>query len=195
MGPSTKVKPRRKRFRKPSKGTWIAVGLVCLFFTLIGRFVIVPVESSGRPIPKKCTLEERALFTDLLEERKKYGMSCDTLIQINTEYVEKIKPIFQEKCMNCHGSPTELPLYSFFPPASWLIRHDMSEAKEHLDMTHDFPFGGEHSAYKNFEGLMEIAENGEMPPFQYKIMHWKSGLTKEESNVIIDWAKRSQSKL
>ncbi|MBK9039223.1 MAG: heme-binding domain-containing protein [Bdellovibrionales bacterium] len=66
----------------------------------------------------------------------------DQLSRINELYKDKVKPIFQKKCFDCHSQNTQYPLVLQIPGARQLIDGDIEEAKEHLDFTNDFPFGG-----------------------------------------------------
>lgn len=119
------------------------------------------------------------------------GPSPDQLTKINTEYLKKIKPIFQNKCLACHGTGISLPWYSVIPGPKQLIESDIAEAKEHMDMTNDFPFGGHGSPADDLEALKRTVLEGTMPPFRYKIMHWRSGLSVEEKARIINWIEDS----
>ncbi|HKY64548.1 MAG TPA: heme-binding domain-containing protein [bacterium] len=106
-------------------------------------------------------------------------------------------PIFSAKCLMCHGVVPKFPLYAKVPPSSWLIRHDMEEAKEHMDMSFGFPFHGK-EAKNPQEALSEVAEvvrEDEMPPFIYKIMHWHSSLTDEEKKIILSWTNQGMGAL
>jgi len=61
---------------------------------------------------------------------------------INESYLATVKPVFRKSCFDCHSSNTNYPWYSNLPGAKQLIQNDIAEAKEHLDMSKDFPFQG-----------------------------------------------------
>ncbi|MCB0406674.1 MAG: heme-binding domain-containing protein [Bdellovibrionales bacterium] len=128
-------------------------------------------------------------------EEPKESFEKKNLKSINQEYVLKVKPIFESKCFDCHGINTEKPWYYVFPGIKQMINHDISEAKEHMDMVNDFPFGGHGSPREDLEALKETVENESMPPLQYKIMHWNSLLTKEEKKIISEWIGEGLKKL
>ncbi|HKX12671.1 MAG TPA: heme-binding domain-containing protein [bacterium] len=118
--------------------------------------------------------------------------TCDALKAVGAAYEKNILPIFSAKCLMCHGVVPKFPLYAKVPPSSWLIRHDMEEAKEHMDMSFGFPFRGK-DAKTPMEALTEIAEvvrEDEMPPVVYKIMHWHSSLSDAEKKAILDWTNQ-----
>lgn len=157
--------------------------------TLVLRFIEVEVPAPAKtPPPKKCLAGEAAQpGTDAQGEPL---ATCAELDAINQAYLRDIKPIFAAKCLMCHGVVAKMPLYAKVPPSSWLVRYDIKEAQEHLDMSFDFPFVGKPTdvPQDGLEEVIEVVQEASMPPFIYKIMHWHSGLTPEESKKILDWA-------
>lgn len=110
---------------------------------------------------------------------------------INQAYLKKIKPIFQMKCLDCHGTASSLPWYSKIPGPKGIIERDIREAHKHMDMDNDFPFGGHGSPQEDLYEIKEVVHDNSMPPFQYKLLHWRSGLTAEEKNKILNWIDES----
>lgn len=123
----------------------------------------------------------------------KLGPSCEALQNINQKYVQMVKPIFTQKCLMCHGdsSGQTYPLYVVVPPASWLVAQDLREAKEKMDMNFDFPFQGHGAPKDDLEKVAQVAENGSMPPLQYKALHWQAGLTTQEKKMVLEWVQNS----
>jgi hypothetical protein len=113
------------------------------------------------------------------------------LEQINLNYQKNVKTIFQKKCMTCHTSQTEYPFFYHWPIAKKIIDDDVAESKKHLDMTNGFPFGGHGNPVEDLEAIKKSVFDGSMPPLRYRMMHWGSGLTKSEIDLIIDWVNES----
>lgn len=113
----------------------------------------------------------------------------DRLAQVNESYVRDVKPIFLKKCMDCHSDQTRFPWYSSIPGVEQLIQSDIKEAKEHIDMSKDFPFAGHGEPIEDLEELLETVNTGSMPPLRYKILHWGSGLTETEKKTIRQWIR------
>lgn len=109
------------------------------------------------------------------------------LVQINLSYQKNIKPIFVKKCFDCHGTITEFPWYYQVPGIKQLMDSDIKEAKEHLDMTNDFPFGGHGDPISDLKSLKKSIENGTMPIFMYRLMHPNSKLTNNEQQILFKW--------
>lgn len=123
--------------------------------------------------------------------------TCEALKAVGAAYEKNVLPIFAAKCLMCHGVVAKIPLYAELPPTSFLVEHDIEEAKEHVDMSFGFPFYGK-DAKTPMEALTEVAEvvrENEMPPTIYKIMHWHSSLTTEEKKTILTWANEGMGAL
>lgn len=167
--------------------------ILFLAYTMITRFVMIDHdEAIGSAPPYPCAAE----INEARPGEQYYP--CQTLEAINQTYLTEIKPIFEAKCLMCHGAVKKVPLYSKIPPSSWLVEYDIKEAKEELNMLWDIPFHGEYGEKgqkKALEEIQEVVEEGTMPPLEYKIMHWKSELNKREREKIIFWVMNSIKKL
>ncbi len=117
------------------------------------------------------------------------------LRRIDALYGERVKSIFQKKCFDCHGVGNPLPWYSSIPGARHLIQRDIRVAKEHMDMSRDFPFGGHGSPMEDLESLEGVLENGLMPPLRYRVMHWGSGLSEADIEIIRGWLNEGRTLL
>lgn len=165
--------------------------LILVAYILATRFVSIETTSiSEQPPPIKCLSEGEART-----HHAKLTYSCRTLEAINEEYLKEIKPIFQRKCLMCHGQVQRLPLYTQVWPSSLLVSRNATEAKEEIDMRFNYPFNAGKDPEEVFEHLTHVVEDGSMPPFIYKVMHWKSGLTTTEAEKILAWIKFGQSEL
>lgn len=119
----------------------------------------------------------------------------ELLKQINTDYLVRVRPIFQKSCFDCHGNTTRYPWYYRMPGAKQLIDHDIQESKEHLDMSVDFPFKGHGSPKEDLQAIRESVEKGEMPPFRYFILHSGAKLKDAEKKAVTEWATRGMDLL
>jgi hypothetical protein len=109
---------------------------------------------------------------------------------INEEYKKKIKPIFEQKCMDCHSSKTQWPWYHKIPGIKQLLDHDVAEGREHIDFSNDFPFEGHGTPYEDIHAIHKAIEEDSMPPFEYRLMHPNSKLNTQEKQTVLEWAKR-----
>ncbi len=117
------------------------------------------------------------------------------LRRVDALYGERVKPIFQKKCFDCHGVGNPLPWYSRIPGPKQLIERDIRVAKEHMDMSRDFPFGGHGSPLEDLQSLQGVLEDGSMPPLRYRVMHWGSGLSEADIETIQEWLNEGMTLL
>ncbi len=119
----------------------------------------------------------------------------DAYNSINSEYIKNIKPIFEKKCFDCHGKIKKYPWYYSIPGVKQMIDYDIREAKEHIDMSINFPFRSHESPLQDLESLKEVAIEGDMPPFRYLLGHWDTRLSEDEKQTLIRWSDNSIAKL
>jgi hypothetical protein len=110
---------------------------------------------------------------------------------VNNNYQFRVKGIFKEKCMDCHGIPETYPWYYKVPGTKQMMDYDIQEAQEHLDMTNDFPFGGHGTPLSDLKELRKTVKKDSMPPFQYWIFHPDSRLNDEEKQIVLQWIEQS----
>ena len=107
--------------------------------------------------------------------------------QTNQAYRERVKVIFEKKCFDCHGTIAEFPWYYKIPGVKQLMDRDIREAKEHLDMTGDFPFGGHGDPVSDLKSIKKSIEEDTMPIFMYRLTHPDSKLTEAERKIVYKW--------
>ncbi len=111
--------------------------------------------------------------------------------QINDGF-QMLKPVFEDGCFDCHSNQTDYPWYHSLPIIKgWLDGH-IAEARDELDMSNGFPFGGHHK--RQADNLLKIKreiESGAMPLKSYRIMHWGAAPNGDEKDSIYAWVDRS----
>lgn len=117
------------------------------------------------------------------------------LASINERYLSNVKPIFENKCFDCHGKQTRFPWYQQIPGVKQLIQSDMHEAKMHLDMESNFPFKSHATPIEDLAAIEKTITDNEMPPFRYRIMHSGSALTTEEKEKVHQWVQLGKEML
>jgi mono/diheme cytochrome c family protein len=96
------------------------------------------------------------------------------------------RALLERACYDCHSHATRWPWYAWVAPASWLLAHEVREAREHMN----FSTWGRYDAEERAEHLDEIAEvleEGEMPPWFYLPLHAEARLTEAELATIHAW--------
>ncbi len=114
------------------------------------------------------------------------------LEHINTLYSQSIKPIFENKCLVCHGGAPNFPWYHSLPLAKNLMDSDVKEGKKHIDISGGFPFKGHHGGpIDNLKAIEKAVKDKSMPPMRYWIIHWQCRLSDEERQAILNWVTHS----
>ena len=102
----------------------------------------------------------------------------------------KVREILAAKCADCHSLQTRAPLYGRLAPASWLMERDMVEARNRMNLNAWESYSAERQQAFKTKILWNVRE-GEMPPAQYRVMHWNSHVTDAEMQVLAAWAQES----
>jgi hypothetical protein len=101
--------------------------------------------------------------------------------------VDKTAPdaaaILKRACADCHSYETTWPWYSRIAPVSWLVADDVKEGRAHLNFSEWNFLSPEASAIKLREICREV-KSGDMPLWQYRLMHSEARLTPAEVEKI-----------
>lgn len=106
----------------------------------------------------------------------------------------EVRQVLGTKCGDCHSESTHWPLYSKFAPASWLMEHDVFEAREHFNMSR----WEEYSRESQVELLTRIgaeAHSGQMPLKHYLLLHPGAKLTSEDQQMIYEWTRAERKRV
>jgi cytochrome c len=102
----------------------------------------------------------------------------DTLLA-HAKMPAEAKKILIDKCADCHSNETRWPVYARLAPGSWLIERDIVEARRKMNLSHWDGMSAE--AQETMVGeIAHEAKSGEMPPLQYRLLHWESRLSPAE---------------
>jgi hypothetical protein len=114
-------------------------------------------------------------------------MSNDDLMRVDSALPAGVKTALTNSCYNCHSDHTRYLWFDKIAPASWLVSHDIKNAREHLD----FSKWGTYDALKEITLLTDIhdeIESKDMPLKLYLIMHPKAALSNSERDALMAWA-------
>jgi mono/diheme cytochrome c family protein len=89
------------------------------------------------------------------------------------------RALAKEHCFQCHSNETDWPWYSNVAPASWLISMDVIEGRQH------FNFSDWQNRPGELNEMVEVIQNGEMPPIQYWMFHPNSRLDSQQKQDLI----------
>lgn len=107
---------------------------------------------------------------------------------------DSIRTLLAAKCGDCHSEKTHYPLYAHLAPVSWMMEHDIHEARSHLDLSRWQSMNNE-SRISVLTRLASVANAGLMPPRAYVMLHPGARLSPQEQGLIYDWARSERKRL
>ena len=82
-------------------------------------------------------------------------------------------------CFDCHSNETEWPWYTNVAPGSWLVQRDVDEGRATLN------FSEWGRPQPEVDELLEVIEDGAMPPVSYTLIHPSARLSGEERATLL----------
>lgn len=99
----------------------------------------------------------------------------------------EVEAILKRACLDCHSNETVWPWYSNIAPVSWLVVHDVNEAREHMNLSE----WGRYDADKRadlLEEMCEEVEKGSMPLKNYVLAHSEAELSAADIRALCEWS-------
>jgi len=99
-----------------------------------------------------------------------------------------VKAVLKKGCYDCHSNQTVWPWYVHVAPVSWLLWHDVHDARDQMNFS-------EWSLYEPAEQRKTIRKTwkevsaGAMPPWFYRMMHPPSRLSNTDKAVLKRWSE------
>ena len=161
------------------------ITLAALAFLFLAGIMIVSAEGEEQP---DVIIAGMPPHPSLLS---KYQAVVDS---VNADY-QSVRSILVNSCFDCHSDSTSMPWYHSMPLIKGLIDGHIKEGKEHLDLSHDFPFKGQAQPAKLLAEIREEIEEGEMPLCSYRLLHWGKQIEGDDRDSLFAWIDRSLSAL
>lgn len=98
------------------------------------------------------------------------------------------RAVLKRACYDCHSNQTVWPWYSRIAPVSWLVAHDVHEAREHMNFSTWERYSGK-KRREHLEEAWEAVDKGEMPPWFYLPMHPDARLDDADLEVLRAWSQ------
>jgi hypothetical protein len=96
-------------------------------------------------------------------------------------------------CYDCHSHETTWPWFARIAPVSWLIASDVTEGREHLNLS-EWPADAAGAA-KKLDRMNEVLDYREMPPKKYTLLHADARLSETQRKEIMDWTAAAADQL
>lgn len=97
-----------------------------------------------------------------------------------------VKTILRRSCYDCHSNETRWPWYAHVAPVSWLVVHDVNDARDKVNFSSWELMSPKDEANARHETWKEI-ENGKMPLPKYVPLHPEARLSPEDFAVLREW--------
>ena len=101
--------------------------------------------------------------------------------------------LFETKCVDCHSEDTDKPFYARIPIVSSIIANDVKRAKERLNIPKEC-FGPAPVSEAVLAKIQHVMDDDTMPPSDYRLMHWGSGLASDEKAALLAWIRNARAK-
>jgi hypothetical protein len=104
-----------------------------------------------------------------------------------------VRSVLERSCQNCHSENTKWPWYSYVAPASWMLEHDVREARSHMNLSH-WESMSEDEKQEALGEIAAVARTRQMPPRRYTLIHPEARLTDAEADRIYRWAREERQR-
>ena len=105
-----------------------------------------------------------------------------------------IRSTLSRACFDCHSDETRWPWYSGLPLASWLIERDVREARGQLNFSRWTEYHRIDRA-DLLDKACELATAGDMPLWQYRLLHPEARLANSDIAALCDWTRSEAARL
>jgi len=102
---------------------------------------------------------------------------------------QEVRQVLRRGCYDCHSNETRWPWYSHVAPISFLIYHDVHEARHHVNFSTWNRYDAK-KRKKKFDNIGEEVEDGDMPLWYYVPLHPKADLDKADRALLMAWSKQ-----
>ncbi len=102
----------------------------------------------------------------------------------------EVRAVLATSCYDCHSHETRWPWYSRVAPVSWLVAHDVEEARDRLNFSQWGAYDAKRQA-KLAEEMWEEVEEGAMPLKLYLLAHPDARLSEAAKATLRDWSLAS----
>lgn len=106
----------------------------------------------------------------------------------NSQISSEVSTLLRSACYDCHSNETRYPWYSYITPVSWSIFDHISHGREEVNFS-DWASLRKSKKVRILKDVVDEVGEGKMPLDSYTIMHSEAKLTKEQRDLLVDWAE------
>jgi hypothetical protein len=102
-----------------------------------------------------------------------------------------VKSLLRRGCYDCHSNETTWPWYSSVAPASWVVHHEVTDGRRHLNFSEWTNYTSDpQTATQKLREISQFVGSGDMAPWYYRLFHSQGRLTQAQRDVLVRWAKQ-----
>jgi len=116
------------------------------------------------------------------DPRAESAKGLGTLLQ-GAKMPADARAVLVTKCADCHSNETRWPVYARIAPGSWLIERDIVEARKKMDLSRWEQMPVETQQVWAAK-IVQEAKSGDMPPLQYRLLHWDAKLSNADVQTL-----------
>jgi len=109
-------------------------------------------------------------------------------VERDVDAPSEVAAILRRACYDCHSHETRWPWYSHVAPLSWWIAEHVEHGRADLNFS-QWPMFDLFEQGMALEDIEEQIRKGEMPLNSYLILHPEARLSKEDREVLLEWAR------
>jgi cytochrome c len=114
----------------------------------------------------------------------------------HTSMPADVRATLTAKCVDCHSMSTRLPVYDRvavrFAPVSWLIERDVEEGRKNLNLSNWAGYSADQKQVL-LSKIVQETKQREMPPLQYRMIHWNAQLSDADVQAFSRWMRASEA--
>ena len=101
---------------------------------------------------------------------------------------DSVLAILKMACYDCHSNNTNYPWYSNIQPVACYLNKHITEGKAELNFD-EFGSYSKRRQQSKLKSMVSQVKDGDMPLTSYKLLHSRARLSKQEKELIINWAR------
>jgi hypothetical protein len=114
-------------------------------------------------------------------------------MQTTMQIPENVQIILKKSCNDCHSHESVYPFYSNIAPISWQVIDHINDGRKKLNFsvwnTYDVK-----KKKRKLEGICEEMQIGQMPMWQYTLIHRDAVVSADDIKSVCDWTSSEVEK-
>ena len=107
---------------------------------------------------------------------------------------DTVQALLKNACYDCHSNNSSYPWYVNIQPAGWLMARHINHGKGVLNFS-EFGNYSHRKQISKLTGIANSVRDNLMPLSSYMWMHKNARLNKNQSELIIEWARTAKDSL